>query len=135
MKKEQILWLAMAVVSVFLAAGCVRTVSGGRTAGVPFVKDTVEGRYERSVDQVFGAAKDVLSKNGVLDTESILHSSTNQVKTVVGRVNQRTVYVRVEAVTPAITAVAVQSRNQNGGSDLDLSHDIEKQIALRLVSQ
>jgi hypothetical protein len=135
MKKAQIFWIAMVIVSVALATGCVRTVTGNTTAGLPFGKDKVEGRYERSVDQVFTAAKDVLTKNGVLDTESILHSSTNMVKTVVGKVNQRTVYVRVESVTPAITSVVVQARNQNGGADIELSHDIEKQIALRLVSQ
>ncbi len=116
-----------------LVAGCVNTVSGGRTAAVPFMKDTVEGRYERSVDEVFTAAKDVIAKNGVLNTESILHGETNLVKTAIGKVNQRTVYIRVEPSTPKITAVAVQARNQNGAADIELAHDIEKQIALRLV--
>jgi hypothetical protein len=125
--------LALFAVLGLLGTGCVRTVSGSRTAGVPFVKDTVEGRYERSVDEVFNAAKDVIAKNGVLNTESILHGETNKVKTVVGKVNQRTVYVRVESATPKITAVAVQTRNQNGAADVDLAHEIEKQIALRLV--
>ncbi len=116
-----------------LVAGCVNTVSGGRTAAVPFMKDTVEGRYERSVDEVFTAAKDVIAKNGVLNTESILHGETNLVKTAIGKVNQRSVYIRVEPATPKITAVAVQARNQNGAADIELAHDIEKQIALRLV--
>ncbi len=116
-----------------LVTGCVGTVSGGHTAGVPFSKDTVEGRYERTVDEVFTAAKDVISKNGVLNTESILHSETNQVKTAVGKINQRTVYVRVEPATPTITAVAVQARNQGGAADIELAHEVEKQIALKLV--
>ena len=71
--------------------------------------------------------------NGTLVNESILHSETNTVKTVEGKVNQRSVWVRVEAVAPNITGVAVQTRTKGGGSDLDLAHEIEKQIALKLV--
>ena len=36
---------------VVLAAGCVSTVSGSKTAGVPFVNDTIEARYERPMDE------------------------------------------------------------------------------------
>ena len=121
--------LGMAV----LAAGCVDTVTGRKTAGMPFVKDKIEGRYERSVDQVFQAAKDVIQLNGALNNESTLHTSSNLVKTVEGKVNQRTVWVRVEQIDPKVTGVTVQTRTSGGGSDVDLAHDIEKQIALKLV--
>ena len=116
-----------------LAAGCVDTVTGRRTAGVPFIKDKVEGRYERPMDQVFQAAREVVQFNGTLNSESTLHTTTNLVKTVEGKVNQRTVWVRVEQLDPKITAVTVQTRTGGGGSDIDLAHEIEKQIALKLV--
>ena len=58
---------------------------------------------------------------------------TNTVKTVEGKINQRTVWVRVEAVDPKVTAVTVQTRTSGGVSDLDLAHEVEKQIALKLV--
>src|SRR5215212_7503812 len=103
-QKLFLLLLAAAIVSV----GCVGTVTGRRTGGVPFVKDTVEGRYERPLDQVFEAAKEVVKYNGTLVNESILHTETNTVKTVEGKVNQRNVWVRVEAADPKITAVVVQ---------------------------
>jgi len=119
--------------AVLIGAGCVHTVTDRTTAGVPFVKDTVEGRYERPLDQVYDAAKDVVKFNGTLVNESILHTETNMVKTVEGRVNQRRVWVRVEAVDPKVTGVAVQTRNPSGGTDIDLAHEIEKQIALKLV--
>ena len=115
------------------AAGCVSTVTGRNTAGVPFITDAVQGRYERPLDQVFEAAKEVVKFNGALINESILHSETNSVKTVEGKINQRTVWVRVEAVDPKVTAVTVQTRTSGGGSDLDLAHEVEKQIALKLV--
>jgi hypothetical protein len=114
-----------------IAAGCVSTVNDRSTAGVPFTKDRVEGRYSRTVDQVFQAAKDVVRKNGVLVNESILYQ-TNLVKTIEGKVNQRSVWIRVEPVDPKITSIVVQARTSGGGSDIDLAHELEKQVALAL---
>ena len=116
-----------------IGAGCVPTVTGRNTGGVPFIKDSVAGHYERPLDQVYEAAKDVVKFNGALVNESILHTETNVVKTVEGKVNQRTVWVRVEAADPKVTGVLVQTRTSGGLSDLDLAHEIEKQIALKLV--
>jgi hypothetical protein len=118
---------------VLAGSGCVSTVDERSTAGVPFLKDRVEGRYERTVDQVANAAKEVVKSNGVLVNESVIYGKTNTVKTVEGKVNQRTIYVRVESIDPKVTAVTVQARTPGGGSDIDLAHDIEKQIALKLV--
>lgn len=121
--------------AAMVAIGCVKTVSGTKTGGVPFVKDTVEGRYERSVDDVFNAAKEVITTDGVLISETILHNETNTVKTAEGKINQRNVWVRVEAVDPKVTQVSVQARTSGGGSDLDLAHQVEKEIALKLVAR
>jgi hypothetical protein len=118
---------------VLAGAGCVSTVDERKTAGVPFIKDRVEGRYERTVDQVAAAARQVVSANGVLVNESTIYSQTNAVKTIEGKVSQRTVWVRVQEVDPKVTLVTVQTRTSGGGSDLDLAHEIEKQIALKLV--
>jgi hypothetical protein len=125
--------LAILFGAVLVGAGCISTVDERKTAGVPFIKDRVEGRYERTVDQVAEAAKQVVTSNGVLVNESILYNQTNAVKTVEGKVNQRTVWVRIEYVDPKITAVTVQTRTPGGGSDIDLAHELEKQIALKLV--
>jgi hypothetical protein len=127
--------LVLALVGVvgLIGAGCVSKVSGGHTAGVPFVKDKIEGRYQRPVDVVFNAAKAVISDRGTLNNESIVHGETNQVKTLVGTVEKRTVYVRVQPVDQQVTSVMVQTRTPGGVSDLDLAHQLEKEIALRLV--
>ncbi|HLH56896.1 MAG TPA: DUF3568 family protein [Verrucomicrobiae bacterium] len=124
---------AISLGAVLLGAGCVSTVDERKTAGVPFIKDRIEGRYERSVDQVAQAAKQVVSSNGVLVNESTIYNQTNAIKTVEGKVNQRTVWVRIEEIDPKVTAVTVQTRTPGGGSDIDLAHDLEKQIALKLV--
>ena len=121
-----------AAVVGLIGAGCVSTVAGGKTPGI-HVKDAVEGNYERPVDQVFDAAKDVIKFNGTIVKESILHD-TNVVKTVEGKVNQCNVWVRVEQVDPKVTSVKVQTRTPGGGTDIDLAHQVEKEIALKLVS-
>ncbi len=117
-----------------ITAGCVGTVNGRKTAAVPFTsKDKVQGYYERSVDMVFDASKAVIKYNGTLVNESIMHDATNSVRTIEGRVNQRKVWVRVEGMDPKTTAVVVQARTSGGGSDIELAHELEKQIALKLV--
>lgn len=112
--------------------GCVSTVTERTTPGMPFVKDKIQGRYERPLDEIFQAAKEVIKANGVLVNESVLYNETNAVKTVEGKVNQRNVWVRVEAVDPKFTDVTVQTRTPGGGSDIDLAHELEKEIALKL---
>lgn len=122
--------MALAVV---LGAGCVGKVSGGSKAGMPFVKDSVEGRYERPLDMVFSAAKQVVTENGSLLNESTLHTQTNLTKTIEAKVNQRSVFIRVEAMDPKVTGIVVQARTSGGGADIYLAHEIEKQVALKLV--
>jgi hypothetical protein len=121
--------------ALLLVVGCVKTVNERHTAGVPWVKDTVTGHYERPLDQVFDAAKEVIGSNGKLLNESVIHAGeTNVVKTAQGKVNDRTVWVRVENADPNVTGVSVQTRTPGGGSDINLAHEIEKQIALKLAT-
>lgn len=129
--KMLMVWLS---VLALVAVGCVSTVSGNKRAGVPFLKDTVEGRYQRSVEQVYTAAKDAIhDMGGTVNLESTIHNETNSVKTITGKLNLRHVYVRVEPAETEVTAVAVQARTQGGNPDVALAHEIEKQIALKLV--
>jgi hypothetical protein len=101
--------------------------------GVPFTKDKKESRYERPLDEVFNAAKYVVSNMGLLTKESVISGGSNVVKVVEGKINQRNVWVRVEPVDPKVTDVTVQARTAGGGSDVDLAAEIDKQIALKLV--
>ena len=123
--------------AVMLVAGCVNTVTGGKTAGVPFIKDTIEARYEKPAEPVFQAARAVIAENGMLITEGKLYGQTNAlgnvVRTLKGKVNERTVYIRVEALDPKITGTAVQTRTSAGVSDIDLAAQLDKQIAIKLA--
>jgi len=125
------IFIAISFGILLAATGCVSTVNERTTAGVPFIKDKIEGRYERPVEAVFQAGKDVIKDNGVLVREGTLYS-TNEVKFLEGKVNQRNVWMRVEALDPKVTSIIVQTRTPGGGSDIDLAHELEKQVALKL---
>ena len=93
---------------------------------MPFVKDTIEARYERAPMEIWKAAKDVISYNGQLASEDILKS------TLEGTVNNRTIWVRVEPLDDRVTRVMVESRTKGGAADLEMAGEIDKQIALKL---
>ena len=48
------------------------------------------------------------------------------------RVDTRSIWVRLEETEANVTRVLVQVRTKNGGSDIDLAHEVEKRIALQL---
>ena len=125
--KTRLLALGVCGMMVVLA-GCIGTLDGKHQAGVPFVSDTVEGRYERPLDSVWKAAKDTLSYNGIVSVENVVG------KTLEAKVDTRTVWMRVEAVTPNLTRVEIQVRTKGGGSDKQLAAELDKQIAVRLAT-
>ena len=130
MKKSIFAVLAGAAV---IATGCVHTVSNTTTFAVSYGRDSVAGRYNRDVDTVYNAAKAVINADGVLLTEFIPHDSTNTIRSLEGRVNDRKVWIRVEQVDPKISQVDVQARTKSGRVDLDLVHQLEKEVALELA--
>jgi hypothetical protein len=123
----KMLFLALTGSLALILTGCVSTVDGRSRAAVPFVTDKVEGQYERPASEVFAAAKDVLVFNGVLQAENTLNNSLE------AKVDTRTVWIRVDQVDPKVSRVLVQTRTRGGASDMPLAHEIEKQIALKLV--
>ena len=124
-------FLAVVAGVAIVAAGCVDTVNGRKTGAVPWVKDQFESRYERPAPQIFQAAKEVVTQNGTLLNESTLHG-TNTALALEARVNQRSVWIRVEPVEGKVSSVVVQARTKGGGTDLELCRELDKQIALKL---
>jgi hypothetical protein len=118
-----------------LAAGCVGTVNDRHTAAVPFIKDQFESRYERTPDQVYAAALDVIKFNGTVSRESIINPGANQLQTIEAKVNGRNVWVRIQAVDQKVTSVTVQVRTSGGGTDLDLTQQLQTQIAVKLAAR
>jgi hypothetical protein len=120
---------------IIVATGCVSTVAGTKTPAMFPNRDRVEGRYQRSLDQVYQAAVQVMQTDGVLLTEYIPHDNTNSVRSLYGKVNEEKVWMRVESVDPQVTSIIVQSRTGYGGADISLAHELEKEVALQLQAQ
>lgn len=126
MKKNVLALLVTAGLAVFFL-GCYTTPEGRmRPSLVPFAKDSLEYRYQRPLDQVFGAAKEVLKFNGTLYGENTIS------KTLEAKIDTRTVWVAVDEVEPQVTRVRVQARKRGGTADIDLASEIATQIALKL---
>ena len=117
-----------------LVSGCVSTVNDRHTFALSPKADRYEGRYERSVDQVYAAAVDVMKANGTISRETVINPGPNQVKAIEGKVNTRDVWVRVEPVDQKITSVTVQVRNK-AGTDQQLTQELQKQIAVNLATR
>jgi hypothetical protein len=126
---------AFLVGAALVTAGCVSTVNDSHTFTMSPGRDSVAGRYNRSLDQVYAASVAVIANNGVLITEYVPHDTTNAVRSLQARVSDRNVWIRVESVDPKITQVEVQARTKWGNRDLDLVHELEKEIALQLTTR
>jgi hypothetical protein len=119
--------------AAIITAGCVSTVSDTHTPGI-YSPDTMVGRYPRPLDEVYNAAVQVITHDGVLLTEYIPHDTTNAVRSLEGKINGEKVWVRVESVDPQITQVSVQARSSVAG-DTQEAHEVDKEIALQLSRQ
>lgn len=131
MKKKIFAVLAGAVV---VATGCVHTVSDTSTFAVDYGQDSVAGRYNRPFDEVYQASVKVIRTDGAVITEYVPHEYTNNVRSVEGRINDRKVWVRVAEIDTRISQVDVEARTKWGGTDIELVHQVEKEIALELAA-
>jgi hypothetical protein len=132
---KKIIFAALAGAAIF-AAGCVQTVSDTHSFSfTPVARDSVAGRYNRPLDQVYKASVAVIQANGVLLREFVPHDYTNQVRQLEGRVSDRKVWVRVEQIDAKLSQVDVEARTKIGRVDMDLVHELEKEIALKLASE
>jgi hypothetical protein len=133
--KMKLLAVLGSVVVALAATGCYKKVSGGARFGVPFAKDKVYGLYEKPVEVVYSAALAVMTENGgVVNSESTFReNATNTVRTIIGRYNQRNIYMRIQPQDVNLTYIEVQARTPAGGTDLPLAHTLEKEVALRMA--
>ena len=92
----------------------------------PLGKDRITSRYERPVGEIFAAAKQVLSVYGTLTSENTIAN------TLEAKVDQNTVYVKVDAVEPNVSQLTVQARTKGGMANIDLASEVDKRIALQL---
>ncbi|HMO66617.1 MAG TPA: hypothetical protein PKE47_15575 [Verrucomicrobiota bacterium] len=109
-----------------LTTGCYSSLDGRSRAGVPFKRDRIEGRYERTVAQAAAAARQVLMFNGTIVSDDVVTG------VLVGQIDRRRAFVEINEIEPGVTRVLVQVRTSGGGADIELAAELQKQIALRL---
>jgi hypothetical protein len=129
---KKLIFAALAGVTL-VTAGCVSTVTETSSPALTWSTDKISARYQRSVDQVYQAAVSVIQNNGQVLTEYIPHDTTNTVRALSGKVNQKNVWVRVEAVDPKITELTIQARSSWGVSDVALASELVTEVALQLA--
>jgi hypothetical protein len=129
---KKFIFAALAGIAL-VTAGCVHTVADTSSPAMTWSTDKINARYQRSVDQVYQAAVTVIQNNGQVLTEYIPHDTTNTVRALSGKVNQKNVWVRVEAVDPKITALTIQARSSWGVSDVTLASELVTEVALQLA--
>jgi len=127
MSRKFILLPVMAIALIF-TSGCRTSLDGRNHAAVPFIKDSVQARYERPPLEIWKAAQDVLSYNGTLYSMDQLKS------TLEASVNSTTVWVQVIPLDSRVTEVTIQTKTKAGGADRALAAELDKQIAIRLAS-
>ena len=129
---KKIFFAALAGITL-ATAGCDGTVTDTHSPALTWSTDQISARYQRSVDQVYQAAVTVIQNNGVVLTEYIPHDTTNTVRALSGKVNQKNVWVRVEAVDPKITQLTIQARSGWGVSDVGVASELVTEVALQLA--
>src|SRR5690606_17265670 len=99
-----------------------------KATAIPFKKDTINDRYERSVQQGIAAARVVLGRLGQITSDDAA------LQTVTARVSANHIWVRVLAVDRKTIEVSTQVRTRGGNTDIDMTAEISKQIALQLAT-
>jgi hypothetical protein len=111
-----------------LLSGCVGTVDGGHQAGNPFVKDNVEARYERTPQEIWTAAKDIIGHHGTLLSEDLVKN------TLQANIDEHKVWIFIQEIDSKNTRVIVQARTKGGGGDVQLASYLNTEIAVRLTA-
>ena len=113
--------------TALLVCGCVHTLDGHTHSGVAFTDNTWHSRYERTVDQVVAASRSVLLSKGKLSVDN----SVNH--TLVAKINERDVIVKVTKVDEKTTALDIQALT-GMSRDANLEGELDKLIAIALVN-
>lgn len=112
---------------LLLTAACHTTLEGRLKPGFPG-KDTIVSRYEVPFSQVYDAALAVLRDTGTLISDDRVS------KVMRARIDNTTVWVKLDDSEPGITTVSVEARTSAGVADVDLASEVDKRIYGRLIT-
>ena len=98
-------WLKLGIAgSLLLFSGCAIFLLGaGVGGGIAISKDTMEGHFDKKLDQVWKASREVVMQEGFIRLEDKLHGAIDaevrksEVKIEILQVSEKTVRIRVKA--------------------------------------
>ena len=90
--------------SLFFLSGCALFLFGaGAAGGIAISKDTIEGHFDKKLDRVWKASREVLMQEGFIRLENRPHSEIqaevrkSEVKIEILQISEKTVRIRVKA--------------------------------------
>lgn len=104
MGKRNLLKMSGLVSGLILFSGCaIFLVGAGVGGGIAISKDTIEGHFDKKIDDVWKAGREVLMKEGFIRLEDKLHGQIeaevrkSEIKIEILQVSEKTVRIRVKA--------------------------------------
>lgn len=102
--KKRFLWIVGGLILPFVFSGCALFLVGaGAAGGIAISKDTIEGHFDKKLEDVWKASREVLMHDGFIRFEDKPHGEIeaevrkSQVKIEVLPVSEKTVRIRVKA--------------------------------------
>lgn len=104
MPHKNFLRISGLIACLFLFSSCALFLVGaGVGGGIAISRDTVEGHFDKSMDQVWRASREVIMQEGFIRLEDKVHgkiegeSEKSEVKIEISQVSEKTIRVRVKA--------------------------------------
>lgn len=128
MRNKNFLTLTGLISTLFLFSGCAIFLLGaGAAGGVAISKDTIEGHFDKKMDQVWKAAREVLMHEGFIRLEDKPHSFLE------GEVRKSTVKIELLQVSEKTVRIRVKARKgHNLLPDPDLANQLYNKIFHKL---
>ena len=128
MQSKNFLRIGGLICSLFLFSNCALFLVGaGVGGGIAISKDTIEGHFDKKLDQVWKASRDALMQEGFIKLEDKMHGQIDgevrksEVKIEIIQVSEKTVRIRVKA-----------RKSYKLVPDLDLANDLYNKIFHKL---
>jgi len=104
MDKRNFLISSGLILSLLFSTGCALFLVGaGAAGGIAISKDTIEGHFDKKLDQVWRTSREVLMQEGFIRLEDRAHGylesevRKSEVKIEILQVSEKTVRIRVKA--------------------------------------
>lgn len=104
MRSKNFLRISSLISCLFFFSGCALFLVGaGVGGGIAISRDTVEGHFDKSLDQVWKASREVMMQEGFIRLEDKMRgriegeAEKSEVKIEISQVSERTIRVRVKA--------------------------------------